>query len=173
MFKDPSNCALNALTLCESEPLAFETAYQIVVDCARSQIASGSFQRALPERQIRDGTRGVLAYGHSRFTHGSPMTSSQLFTVSRYMEQRGYPQRAFKLALLAVASVQLAHNQVSTLISKFFKSKSFRKIQLLLQLLCTNHTSMQSYSLGQSSGRERYSLGVHISAIIRRKRFYV
>ena len=115
MFKDPSNCALNALTLCESEPLAFETAYQIVVDCARSQIASGGFQRALPERLIRGGTGGaVLAYGQSRFTHNSPMTSSQLFTVSRYMEQRGYPQRAFKVALLAVASVQLAHNQVST-----------------------------------------------------------
>ena len=131
MFKDPSNCALNALTLCESEPLAFETAYQIVVDCARSQIASGGFQRALPERQIRNGIGGaVLAYGRSRFTLNSTMTSSQLFTVSRYMEQRGYPQRAFKVALLAVASVQLAHNQVSTWISKLLKDKALGNMAL-------------------------------------------
>merc|ERR1712088_1270844 len=61
--EDPPNCALNALTLCESDPIAFETAYQIVTDAA-----------------------------------SSGMTSSQLFTIARYMEHRGYPHRAHKLA---------------------------------------------------------------------------
>ena len=32
--EDPASCALNALTLCENEPIAFETAYQIVIDAA-------------------------------------------------------------------------------------------------------------------------------------------
>lgn len=78
-FQDPPNCALNALTLCENEALAFETAYQIVIDAA-SHI----------------------------------MTSSQLFTIARYMEHRGYPTRAYKLAMLAMKNVHLAYNQVST-----------------------------------------------------------
>ena len=74
--EDPSSCALNALTLCENEPLAFETAYQIVIDAA-----------------------------------SHVMTSSQLFTIARYMEHRGYPMRGHKLAVLAMTSVQLAYNQ--------------------------------------------------------------
>lgn len=76
--QDPASCALNALTLCENEPFAFETAYQIVVDAA-SQI----------------------------------MTSSQLFTIARYMEHRGYPHRANKLAVLAMSTVLIAYNQDS------------------------------------------------------------
>lgn len=76
--KDPPNCALNALTLCENDPIAFETAYQIVIDAA---------------------------------TH--IMTSSQLFTIARYMEHRGYPMRAYKLAMLAMKNVHLAYNQDS------------------------------------------------------------
>ena len=74
--EDPPNCALNALTLCETDPIAFETAYQIVTDAA----ANG-------------------------------MTSSQLFTIARYMEHRGYPHRAHKLALLAMKNVSLSYNQ--------------------------------------------------------------
>lgn len=74
--KDPPNCALNALNLCESAPISFETAYQIVIDAA-SHI----------------------------------MTSMQLFTIARYMEHRGYPHRAYKLALLAMKNVHLAYNQ--------------------------------------------------------------
>lgn len=74
--KDPPNCALNALTLCENDAIAFETAYQIVIDAA---------------------------------TH--IMTSSQLFTIARYMEHRGYPMRAYKLAMLAMKNVHLAYNQ--------------------------------------------------------------
>ena len=74
--EDPPNCALNALTLCESDPIAFETAYQIVTDAA-----------------------------------SSGMTSSQLFTIARYMEHRGYPHRAHKLALLAMKNVTLTYNQ--------------------------------------------------------------
>ncbi|KAK9497995.1 hypothetical protein O3M35_003886 [Rhynocoris fuscipes] len=76
--KDPSNCALNALTLCENDAVSFETAYQIVIDAA-SHI----------------------------------MTSSQLFTIARYMEHRGYPARAYKLAMLAMKNVHLAYNQDS------------------------------------------------------------
>uniref|UniRef100_A0A0K2VCS0 ZSWIM4-8 C-terminal domain-containing protein n=1 Tax=Lepeophtheirus salmonis TaxID=72036 RepID=A0A0K2VCS0_LEPSM len=76
VHEDPPNCALNALTLCESDAIAFETAYQIVIDSA-----------------------------------DHIMTSSQLFTISRYMEHRGYPHRAFKLALLAMKNVHLAYNQ--------------------------------------------------------------
>lgn len=75
-FQDPPNCALNALTLCESDPVSFETAYQVVVDAA----------------------------AHT-------MTSSQLFTIARYMEHRGYPHRAYTLAMLAMQSVHLAYNQ--------------------------------------------------------------
>ena len=74
--EDPASCALNALTLCENEPLAFETAYQIVIDAA-----------------------------------SHVMSSSQLFTIARYMEHRGYPLRGHKLAVLAMTSVQLAYNQ--------------------------------------------------------------
>ncbi len=76
--EDPANCSLNALTLCENEPIAFETAYQIVIDAAENI-----------------------------------MTSSQLFTIARYMEHRGYPHRAYKLALLAMKNVHLAYNQVN------------------------------------------------------------
>ena len=77
LVQDPANCALNALTLCENEPIASETAYQIVIDAA-----------------------------------DNVMTSSQLFTIARYMENRGYPHRAQKLALLAMKNVHLAYNQV-------------------------------------------------------------
>ncbi|KAJ1524459.1 hypothetical protein ONE63_010956 [Megalurothrips usitatus] len=76
--KDPPNCALNALTLCENEAMAFETAYQIVIEAA-----------------------------------ANIMTSSQLFTIARYMEHRGYPTRAYKLAMLAMQNVHLAYNQDS------------------------------------------------------------
>lgn len=41
------------------------------------------------------------------------MTSSQLFTIARYMEHRGYPMRAYKLAILAMKNVHLAYNQDS------------------------------------------------------------
>ncbi|XP_065093962.1 uncharacterized protein LOC135714514 isoform X2 [Ochlerotatus camptorhynchus] len=74
--KDPPNCALNALTLCENDAMAFETAYHIVIDAAMHI-----------------------------------MTSSQLFTIARYMEHRGYPSRAYNLAMLAMKNVQLAYNQ--------------------------------------------------------------
>lgn len=74
--KDPPNCALCALTLCEKDPLAFEAAYQIVVDAA-----------------------------------AHVMNSTQLFTIARYMEHRGYPHRAYKLALLAMKNLHLAYNQ--------------------------------------------------------------
>lgn len=36
------------------------------------------------------------------------MTHSQLFTIARYMELRGYPLRAFKLASLAMSHLNLA-----------------------------------------------------------------
>lgn len=75
-MKDPQNCALSALTLCEKDHTAFETAYQIAVDAA-----SGG------------------------------MTYSQLFTIARYMEHRGYPLRAFKLCSLAMSHLNLAYNQ--------------------------------------------------------------
>ena len=39
------------------------------------------------------------------------MTSSQLFTIARYMEHRGYPHRAHKLAVLAMKNVSLTYNQ--------------------------------------------------------------
>ena len=42
------------------------------------------------------------------------MTSSQLFTIARYMEHRGYPLRAYKLAMLAMNSIYLVYNHVST-----------------------------------------------------------
>ncbi|XP_075885784.1 zinc finger SWIM domain-containing protein 6-like [Nelusetta ayraudi] len=74
--KDPQNCALSALTLCEKDHIAFETAYQIVLDAA----ATG-------------------------------MNYTQLFTIARYMEHRGYPMRAYKLATLAMAHLNLSYNQ--------------------------------------------------------------
>ncbi|XP_037229309.1 zinc finger SWIM domain-containing protein 6 isoform X2 [Falco biarmicus] len=75
-MKDPQNCALSALTLCEKDHIAFETAYQIVLDAA---------------------TTG--------------MSYSQLFTIARYMEHRGYPMRAYKLATLAMTHLNLSYNQ--------------------------------------------------------------
>ncbi|KAM8789446.1 zinc finger SWIM domain-containing protein 5 isoform 2-T2 [Rhynchonycteris naso] len=39
------------------------------------------------------------------------MSHSQLFTIARYMELRGYPLRAFKLASLAMSHLNLAYNQ--------------------------------------------------------------
>ena len=74
--KDPPNCALCALTLCEKDAGAFETAYQIVVDAA-----------------------------------SHVMNHSQLFTIARYMEHRGYPHQAYKLAMLAMKNLHLAYNQ--------------------------------------------------------------
>lgn len=74
--KDPPNCALNALTLCENDGLAFETAYHIVIDAANHI-----------------------------------MTSNQLFTIARFMEHRGYADRAYKLSMLAMKNVHLAYNQ--------------------------------------------------------------
>lgn len=74
--KEPQSCALAALTLCEKDPVAFETAYQIVVDAA-----------------------------------ANVMDSSQLFNIARYMEHRGYPGRAYKLAVLAMKNLTLAYNQ--------------------------------------------------------------
>ncbi|XP_064153072.1 zinc finger SWIM domain-containing protein 6-like [Anguilla rostrata] len=75
-MKDPQNCALSALTLCEKDRMAFETAYQIVLEAA----ATG-------------------------------MSHAQLFTVARYMEHRGYPGRAYKLATLALPHLSLSYNQ--------------------------------------------------------------
>uniref|UniRef100_A0A674BQE5 Zinc finger SWIM-type containing 6 n=1 Tax=Salmo trutta TaxID=8032 RepID=A0A674BQE5_SALTR len=75
-MKDPQNCALSALTLCEKDHIAFETAYQIVLDAA---VAGMSY--------------------------------TQLFTIARYMEHRGYPMRAYKLATLAMAHLNLSYNQ--------------------------------------------------------------
>ncbi|XP_076614434.1 zinc finger SWIM domain-containing protein 6-like [Chaetodon auriga] len=75
-MKDPQNCALSALTLCEKDHIAFETAYQIVLDSA----ATG-------------------------------MNYTQLFTIARYMEHRGYPMRAYKLATLAMTHLNLSYNQ--------------------------------------------------------------
>lgn len=74
--KDPQNCALCALTLCEKDKSAFETAYQIVVDAA-----------------------------------SHVMNSSHLFNIAKYMEIRGYPDRAYKLSLLAMKNLHLAYNQ--------------------------------------------------------------
>uniref|UniRef100_A0A2K6GDV6 Zinc finger SWIM-type containing 4 n=1 Tax=Propithecus coquereli TaxID=379532 RepID=A0A2K6GDV6_PROCO len=77
-MKDPQNCALPALTLCEKNHAAFEAAYQIVLDAAA----------------------GGLGHAH-------------LFTVARYMEHRGLPLRAYKLATLALAQLSIAFNQDS------------------------------------------------------------
>lgn len=74
--KDPPNCALASLHLCENRPCDFETAYQTV---------------------LRAGSTGV-------------MNSSQLFVVAKHMETRGSPPRAYKLALLAIKSVQISYN---------------------------------------------------------------
>ncbi|XP_054985031.1 zinc finger SWIM domain-containing protein 4 [Sorex araneus] len=77
-MKDPQNCALPALTLCEKNHAAFEAAYQIVLDAAA----------------------GGLGHAH-------------LFTMARYMEHRGLPLRAYKLATLALAQLSIAFNQDS------------------------------------------------------------
>ncbi|KAK0052119.1 zinc finger SWIM domain-containing protein 5-like isoform X1 [Biomphalaria pfeifferi] len=73
--RDPQNCALCALNLCEKDSRAFEAAYQIVVGAASHII-----------------------------------NSSQLFTIARYMEHRGHPSQAFRLALLAMKGLHVAYN---------------------------------------------------------------
>ncbi|XP_072347165.1 zinc finger SWIM domain-containing protein 5-like isoform X2 [Scyliorhinus torazame] len=75
-MKDPQNCALSALTLCEKNHVAFETAYQIVLDSA-----------------------------------STGMSYSHLFTIARYMEHRGFPIRAYKMASLALSHLNVAYNQ--------------------------------------------------------------
>nr|XP_033780568.1 zinc finger SWIM domain-containing protein 4 isoform X2 [Geotrypetes seraphini] len=75
-MKDPQNCALPALTLCEKNHATFEAAYQIVLDSANAG----------------------MGYSH-------------LFTVARYMEHRGLLLRAYKLATLALAHLNIAFNQ--------------------------------------------------------------
>uniref|UniRef100_A0A4W3GKF8 Zinc finger SWIM domain-containing protein 5-like n=1 Tax=Callorhinchus milii TaxID=7868 RepID=A0A4W3GKF8_CALMI len=75
-MKDPQSCALSALTLCEKNHVAFETAYQIVVDSA----ATG------------------MSYSH-------------LFTIARYMEHKGFPIRAYKMASLGLSHLGVAYNQ--------------------------------------------------------------
>lgn len=40
------------------------------------------------------------------------LASSQLFAVARYMEQRGQPARAMRLATLAMRNLHLHYNQV-------------------------------------------------------------
>jgi len=76
MNKDPPNCALTALGLCENEQFAFEQAYRLV------SIA---------------GSSGI-------------MSPQQLFQIARYMEVRGLPDHAYKVALLAVKLVQVSPN---------------------------------------------------------------
>nr|XP_006003722.1 PREDICTED: zinc finger SWIM domain-containing protein 4 isoform X2 [Latimeria chalumnae] len=75
-MKDPQNCTLPALNLCEKNHAAFEAAYQIVLDSA------------------------AAGMGHSH-----------LFTIARYMEHRGLPLRAYKLATLALSHLNIAYNQ--------------------------------------------------------------
>lgn len=41
------------------------------------------------------------------------MTSQNLFEIAKYMEQHGYPMRAYKLAMLAMKNVHLQYNQDS------------------------------------------------------------
>lgn len=74
--KDPQQCALCALPLCEKNPHAFEQAYQIILEAATFQ-----------------------------------MTSTQLFSIARYVEHRGHPLKAYELALLAMKTLYLAYNQ--------------------------------------------------------------
>lgn len=75
-MKDPQNCALPALTLCEKDHGAFEAAYQIVLDST------------------------ATGMGHAH-----------LFTIARYMEHRGLPLRAYKLAKLALSHLSISYNQ--------------------------------------------------------------
>lgn len=100
LSQDPPNCALNALTLCENEAMAFETAYQIVIEAA-----------------------------------ANIMTSSQLFTIARYMEHRGYPTRAYKLAMLAMQNVHLAYNQVIIHISYNTLCHTVTQITLIIAII--------------------------------------
>ncbi|XP_034048859.1 zinc finger SWIM domain-containing protein 6 [Thalassophryne amazonica] len=75
-MKDPQNCALSALMLCEKDCVAFETAFHIILEAA----ATG------------------LHY-------------TQLFVIARYMEDLGFPMRAYKLATAALPHINLSYNQ--------------------------------------------------------------
>ncbi len=80
------------------------------------------------------------------------MTSMQLFTIARYMEHRGYPHRAYKLALLAMKNVHLAYNQASSRsLSIFFLSD---RLSTMLTHRCPSSLS------GHSRGHQRHPLGV-------------
>jgi len=63
------------------------------------------------------------------------MTSSQLFTIARYMEHRGYPNRAYKLAMLAMKNVHLAYNQVGT-----DRSRDLRRLTNARAFTCSQDT---------------------------------
>lgn len=103
--KDPPNCALNALTLCENDRFAFETAYQVgfhrlnATQRIQTEVSESKFNVFSLFLQIV-----IDAASHI-------MTSNQLFTIARYMEHRGYADRAYKLSMLAMKNVHLAYNQ--------------------------------------------------------------
>ncbi|CAH2089206.1 unnamed protein product [Euphydryas editha] len=77
-------------------------------------------QRGQPARAMRLATLAMrnlhLHYNQVRrtrtLTHTRALASSQLFAVARYMEQRGQPARAMRLATLAMRNLHLHYNQV-------------------------------------------------------------
>lgn len=68
------------------------------------------------------------------------MTSNQLFNIARYMESRGFPARAYKLAILAMKNVHLLYNQVRI---KLLHVKLLRYLELIFATLFLSRTRIQ------------------------------
>ena len=74
--------------MCETDPMAFETSYQIVLESASKEF----------------------------------LTPQQIFTIARYMEHRGYTQRAYRLAVIALQYVHIGYNQVNYYSFRFYSN---------------------------------------------------
>ncbi|XP_009868929.1 PREDICTED: zinc finger SWIM domain-containing protein 6, partial [Apaloderma vittatum] len=78
-MKDPQNCALSALTLCEKDHVAFETAYQIVLDAATTGMSYSQLfivarymeHQGYPMRAYKLATLAIihLGLGYNQDTH--------------------------------------------------------------------------------------------------------
>ncbi|XP_077353060.1 zinc finger SWIM domain-containing protein 6-like isoform X2 [Festucalex cinctus] len=109
-LKDPQNCALPALTLCEKDRVAFETAYKIVLDAASGGI----------------GYTQLFTIAHYMEHHGYPVRAYKLATLAMRHLDLGYSQDthpAINDVLWACAlSHSLGKNELAAIIPSVVKS---------------------------------------------------
>ncbi|XP_071433883.1 zinc finger SWIM domain-containing protein 6 isoform X2 [Pithys albifrons albifrons] len=109
-MKDPQNCALSALTLCEKDHIAFETAYQIVLDAATTSMSYSQ----------------LFTIARYMEHHGYPMRAYKLATLAMTHLNLSYNQDthpAINDVLWACAlSHSLGKNELAAIIPLVVKS---------------------------------------------------